>query len=89
MEAKLAELQRRALQDPDLRARLLATRQTAEPLEEFCAVCRSLGYVITPGDILSMGETFHAAMLRSVNGGGVEAPDDGWIDAYEQFFAAL
>ena len=89
METKLAALQSRALQEPELRARLLATRQAAEPLEEFCVVCRSMGYEIHPGDVLAMGETFHAAMLRSVNGGGVEAPDDGWIDAYEQFFAAL
>ena len=35
-----------------------------------------------------MGEEFNAAMLRSVNGGGVEGPD-GWDDAYGMFFAAL
>ncbi len=89
VESKLAELQKKALEEPEIREALWKTREEEEPLEAFCRYARELGYEIYPGELLAAGEEFCAAMLRSVNGGGVEAPDDGWADAYDQFFAAL
>lgn len=89
MELELMELQRRAAADPQLRHALLRTRSDAEPLKAFCDKCAELGYTkITPYALATEGEEFCAAMLRSVNGGGVDAPD-GWDDFYEMFFSAL
>lgn len=89
MELQLTELQRRAEYDEKLRKELLETRNAKEPVKAFCDKCAELGYdKITPYALATEGEAFCAAMLRSVNGGGVEAPD-GWDDFYEMFFAAI
>ncbi len=83
------ELQRRAEYDEELRKELLQTRRAKEPVKAFCDKCAELGYdKITPYALATEGEAFCAAMLRSVNGGGVEAPD-GWDDFYEMFFSAI
>lgn len=83
------ELQRRAEYDEELRKELLETRKAKEPVKAFCDKCAELGYdKITPYALATEGEAFCAAMLRSVNGGGVEAPD-GWDDFYEMFFSAI
>ncbi len=89
MEQELMELQERALHDEELRQRLLNTRSDKYPVRAFCELCRELGYSeITVGALLSAGDEFCSAMLRSVNGGGVEAPD-GWDDFYGMFFDAI
>lgn len=83
------EMQRRAEYDEELRKELLQTRKAKEPVKAFCDKCAELGYdKITPYALATEGEAFCAAMLRSVNGGGVEAPD-GWDDFYEMFFSAI
>ena len=89
MEQELMELQERASSDGALRERLLKTREDKYPVRAFCDLCRELGYEkITVGSLMSAGDEFCSAMLRSVNGGGVEAPD-GWNDFYEMFFEAI
>ena len=89
MHEQLALLQERAMSDKNLRDELLKTRQDKYPMHAFCEVCSRLGYdKITVGELFSAGDTFCSAMLRSVNGGGVEAPD-GWNDFYEMFFDAI
>lgn len=88
MDEKLLELQHKALNDPKLRAELLATRLDDDPMKAFCDKCTELGYPITVGELFAMGEDFCDAMLRSVNGGGVNRLD-GWNDAYDMFFSAL
>ena len=86
----LDELQRRALQEKDIRDALLATREDAEPLSAFCRVSRELGYEIYPMELIAAGEEFHAQMKRSTNGGGENSPMlDGEDDFYEMFLAAL
>lgn len=89
MELQLMELQRKAENDPKLKDELLKTREQHDPIKAFCDKCSELGYnKITPYALATEGEEFCAAMLRSVNGGGVEAPD-GWEDFYEMFFSAI
>ena len=86
---ELSLLTPRARNDKKLRQELLATRAEADPVKAFCDKCAELGYShITVYELLTAGEEFCAAMLRSVNGGGVEAPDD-WDDFYEMFFDEL
>ena len=73
-----------------LREQLLKTRESENPLEAFCKVCRELGYEIYEMDLVMAGEEFYAAMKRSTNGGGENSPVlSGEDDFYELFFAAL
>ncbi len=86
----LQELQNKALKDKSLADRILATEHTKEPLDEFCGLCRKEGYEIYPMDVIIAGEESYAAMRRSTNGGGENAPMlDGEDDFYELFLAAL
>lgn len=87
---KLNELQRKALKDHLLRKELLATEYSKEPLDDFCKICREQGYEIYPMDVIIAGEESYAAMKRSTNGGGENAPMlDGEDDFYELFLATL
>ena len=86
----LEKLQKKALQDTELKERILATELTKEPLDEFCKICQQEGYEIYPMDVIIAGEESYAAMKRSTNGGGENAPMlDGEDDFYELFLAAL
>ena len=89
VELELAQLTERARNDEKLRRELLETRNAPDAVKVFCEKCAQLGYRnITVYELLTAGEAFCAAMLRSVNGGGVEAPDN-WDDFYEMFFDEL
>ena len=86
----LAELQKRALHEEELKKRFLETRNEKFPLRAFCAVCRELGYEIYPMDVIAASEETYAAMKRSTNGGGENSPKlTGEDDLYEDFFAGL
>ena len=89
VDFELSQLMNRARADKALRDELLQTRSSNDPIGEFCKKCTELGYShITVYELLTAGEAFCATMLRSVNGGGVEAPDQ-WDDFYEMFFDEL
>lgn len=88
IERELERLLRDAKADPYLKAALLKTRGSEEPVEDFCALARKNGYEIYAGELFALGLTENDAKLRSVNGGGVN-PIEGWDDAYEQFFTSL
>ncbi|MBQ5675713.1 MAG: hypothetical protein IIV45_11665 [Lachnospiraceae bacterium] len=86
----LEEIQHKALRDESLKEKILATESTKEPLDEFCKVCQQEGYEIYPMDVIIAGEESYAAMKRSTNGGGENAPMlDGEDDFYELILAAL
>ena len=86
----LDELQGKALQDQEVREKLLATRKEKDPLSAFCRVCRELGYELYEMELICAGEEFHAAMKRSTNGGGENSPMlSGEDDFYELFFASI
>lgn len=78
----------KAKNDEQLRERIYATRADKNPVNALCVLATEEGFPITAAELIDEGESSCAAMLRSVNGGGVEAPD-GWDDLYEMFFAAL
>ena len=86
----LEEIQHTALKNDILKAKILATEKTSDPLSEFCKVCQQEGYEIYPMDVIIAGEESYAAMKRSTNGGGENAPMlDGEDDFYELMLAAL
>lgn len=86
----LDELQGKALQDQEVREKLLATRKEKDLVSAFCRVCRELGYELYEMELICAGEEFHAAMKRSTNGGGENSPMlSGEDDFYELFFASI
>lgn len=86
----LDEVQRKALENMELRKKLLATRKEKNPLEAFCRVCRELGYELYPMEVVQAGEEFYATMRRSTNGGGENSPLlEGEDDFYELLLASL
>lgn len=88
MNDSLTLLLEKAKNDKLLKERIYATRSDRNPVNALCELSTAEGFLITAAELIDEGETSCAAMLRSVNGGGVEAPD-GWDDLYEMFFAAL
>ena len=88
VEQELDRLLSAAKKDARLKALLIETKQSENPVEDFCALCQSLGYNVTAGELFTVGMTANDAKLRSVNGGGVNGIY-GWDDAYEQFFLTL
>ena len=88
MNDSLTLLLEKARNDKLLRERICATRRDRNPVNALCELSTAEGFPITAAELIDEGETSCAAMLRSVNGGGVEAPE-GWDDLYEMFFAAL
>ena len=86
----LEEIQHKALKDDALKIKILSTEKTKNSLDEFCKICRQEGYEIYPMDVIVAGEESYAAMKRSTNGGGENAPMlDGEDDFYELILAAL
>ena len=88
MNDSLTQLLEKAKNDIDLKNRIYATRNDRNPVKALCELSTAEGFPITAAELIDEGEKSCAAMLRSVNGGGVDAPD-GWDDLYEMFFAAL
>lgn len=88
MRKDLIQLQKKAIGDKRLRDKFLETKNASDPMDAFCRLCSENGCEITVGELIFMGEDFCDAMLRSVNGGGVEAPNF-WADEYELFMSAL
>ncbi len=87
-EQELDRLLHDAKSDGQLKAALIQTKQSSNPIENFCEFCQKNGYNITLGELFAVGQNASDAKLRSVNGGGVNQID-GWDDAYEQFFLTL
>lgn len=88
IQQELDRLLSNAQKDADLKAKLIATKSTEDPVSQFCSLCQSLGYNVTIGELFACGQDMNDSKLRSVNGGGVNGID-GWDDTYEQFFLTL
>lgn len=89
MNEKLYEILQLAKKDRALKEKLIATKTMHNPVSAFCDVCKEIGFTITPGELIAMGEDYCDTMIRSVNGGGVNAPFGVWDDMYDIFFTAL
>ncbi len=84
----LDKLLKLALNNAELKEKLLATENAKEPMEEFCKISAEYGYEIKIGDLLALNETLWNNLLKSTNGGAT-FPIDEWSDAYEQFISSL
>lgn len=79
-----------AKKNPELKEKLLSTRQSQNPLGDFCAIANENGFDITVMDMINQGEEFYAEIKRSTNGGGENSPDlDFQNDEYSIFMMRL
>ena len=86
----LEKLKEMAIADGDLRKRLLATKGSETVLADFCRISTEAGVPLNKMDMIEFGESSYAAMRRSTNGGGENAPLLQWEDdAYEMFMIEL
>ena len=85
---KLDSILALARADGELKSRLLALRDSAEPMENFCKEVSLLGFDLTPGELITAGEEYSCNQLKSTNGGGVN-PYDYYDDLFDHFFIAL
>ena len=87
---RLEQLKSLALADTNLTKSLINTKASNTPLADFCKIARGAGIELYEMDIVAFGEDSYAAMRRSTNGGGENAPLLKWEnDAYEMFIAEL
>ena len=87
---KLEGLIEKAKGDAYLKDRLLATRNSANPVAEFCDIATECGFPMSVMDIVNPGEEFYAEIKRSTNGGGENSPDlDFQNDEYSIFMMRL
>ena len=86
----LEKLKAMAIADADLRQKLLDTRGSDTELADFCRISTEAGVPLNKMDMIEFGESSYAAMRRSTNGGGENAPLLQWEDdAYEMFMMEL
>lgn len=88
IEKELTRLIDDAKKTPLLRAELLAAAQSAEPVLNFCKLCRERGYEIYPGELIDYGQDMNDSKLRATNGGG-SFEIEGWNDAFEGIICEL
>ncbi len=87
---KLDSLLELATADDILRKKLLDTRNSENPLADFCAIASESGFPMPVMDIVNQGEEFYAEIKRSTNGGGENSPDlDFQNDEYSIFMMRL
>ena len=77
-----------AKQDKAVRERLIAVYRSNDAIENFCEYAAELGFVITPGDIITAGEEYSCNQLKSTNGGGVN-PYDFFDDPFDMFMVSI
>lgn len=79
-----------AKENPKLKEALIRTRESDNPIADFCKIATEKGLPMTVMDIVNQGEEFYAEIKRSTNGGGENSPDlDYQNDEYSIFMMRL
>ena len=87
---KLDKLLDMAKENPKLKEALIRTRESDNPIADFCKIATDKGIQMTVMDIVNQGEEFYAEIKRSTNGGGENSPDlDYQNDEYSIFMMRL
>ena len=86
----LEKLKELAVNDKELRNKLLDTKKSESPVADFCKLSTDAGLPLHAMDLIAYGEESYAAMRRSTNGGGENSPLLNWEDyAYDMFMAEI
>ncbi|MBQ8894761.1 MAG: hypothetical protein IJ043_10200 [Clostridia bacterium] len=85
---KLDQLTALAKRDEALRQRLLATRNSADALWDFCRLAQEAGVELYAGELFAVGEEYCDNQCKSTNGGN-PSPYESFNDAYENFIESI
>jgi hypothetical protein len=85
---KLDRLTALARENKELRQQLLATKDSAEPLWEFCKLAQKAGVELYAGELFAVGEEYCDNQCKSTNGGN-PSPYYSFNDAYENFIESI
>jgi hypothetical protein len=86
--AELVRLYDKAMSDNSLRQSLIKTRDSAEPVFEFCRIAAGAGCEIAPGELMAMGQEYSDNQCKSTNGGN-PSPYRSLEDEYEIFLDSI
>lgn len=85
---KLDRLTALAKADEQLRQALLATRDSAEPILDFCELAQRAGVDLAAGELFAVGLEYSDNQCKSTNGGN-PSPYAAFDDAYENFITSI
>lgn len=85
---KLELLKEKAKSDFNLRQNLLNTKNSSDPMENFCKIARENGVEIYVGDLFAAGLEYMDNTMKSTNGGNPSYYED-FADVYENFLLGL
>ncbi len=86
----LEKLFDKAKVDSELRNKLIETKNSKNPVADFCQIATDNGFQMSVMDMINQGEEFYAEIKRSTNGGGENSPDlDFQNDEYSIFMMRL
>lgn len=88
IQQELDKLLKDIKNDAELKKKVLATKDSSDPLMSFCNLCKKKGYNITIGEMIALGQNMNDQKMRSVNGGGAWEIE-GWDDSFEDFLAQV
>ena len=86
LEDTLAEIRKRAENDPLFLEAILETANDTYPLSSFCRFATEQGLPLYEMDLIDAGEAAYAAMKRSTNGGGENSPALEYQEDYYAMF---
>ncbi len=85
---KLEQLTALVKKDEQLRQKLLQTKNSQEPLDDFCHLAQQAGVDLSLGEMFAIGQEYSDNQCKSTNGGN-PTPYDSFGDAYETFLASI
>ena len=85
---KLDALKNLALKDDRLRKALIETKNSPDPMDEFCKLARNNGIELYVGELFSIGLEYMDNAMKSTNGGNPSYYED-FADVYENFLLGI
>ena len=85
---KLDILKEKAQTDKNLKEMLLNTKNSSDPMENFCNIARENGVEIYVGELFAAGLEYMDNTMKSTNGGNPSYYED-FADVYENFLLGL
>ena len=85
---KLNILKEKAQTDNNLREKLLNTKNSSDPMLNFCKIARENGIEIYAGELFAAGLEYMDNTMKSTNGGNPSYYED-FADVYENFLLGL
>ena len=85
---KLKQLTALVKKEEQLRQKLLQTKNSQEPLDDFCHLAQQAGMDLSLGEMFAIGQEYSDNQCKSTNGGNA-IPYDSLGESNETFLASI